>query len=60
MKGIDIGLEAFDKADGDPERAIGIARKWVVTGGREGMTEAEFKRLIVNRIWELRGELDEA
>ena len=58
LKGVYLALEAFVEADGDPEKAIALAREWLMVGP-DGMTEAEFKQLIVDRIWDLRAEVDE-
>jgi hypothetical protein len=59
MKGTDLALEAFAKAKGDPEAAIALAREWIIVGGSDGITEAEFKRLVLDRIWDLYGQLEE-
>jgi hypothetical protein len=57
MPAVDIVTEAFIEADCDPEKAIALARKWIVIGGREGLTEKQFKRLVVDIIWDMYGML---
>jgi hypothetical protein len=58
MTGVDIALEAFADGHGDPERAITLARSWVIIG-RNSISEAEFKQTIIDRIWDLCAQLDE-
>ena len=53
-----IAMEAFIEANFDPERAIALAREWVIVG-RGSITEAEFKQLFIDRIWDFYGQLDE-
>jgi hypothetical protein len=57
MPVIDIVTEAFTEADCDPENAIALARRWIVIGGRDGLSEDEFKRLVVDIIWDMYGML---
>jgi hypothetical protein len=41
-------------ANGDPEKAIALLREQIRPGERSGgMSEAEFKRRIIDRIWDL-------
>jgi hypothetical protein len=57
MPVVDVVTEAFTEANCDPEKAIALARKWIVIGGRDGLTEDEFKRLVVDIIWDMYGML---
>jgi hypothetical protein len=46
LKGVDLALEALAAADGDPERAIALAREWILVGPPpDGMSETELKQL---------------
>jgi hypothetical protein len=44
LKGVDLALTAA----GDPERAIALAREWILVGPPDGMSETVFKQLIAS------------
>jgi hypothetical protein len=58
MTGVDIALEAFTEAHGNPEKAIALARSWVIIGPGS-ITEAEFRQMIIDRIWNPYSQVDE-
>ena len=41
---------ALNEGGGDPEKAIALARTWVIIGGPEGTSEENFERIIAEPI----------